>query len=249
MASFRAETYGVFGLEPPAEVNQPAPGKTTGWFEYCNPKVNRELETGQVLVNKRRVWPALRATAFINGHNGFFLKRLFKGDKMTFHFGFASTRTPYTLVSYQPQGAGIAGKVAGRARIFCGNTMIQRRPDTGAPLFLHRTLAKYKDAYSYLNTAGPRRAWMHVAQQGPYDSWYLTMRGELPDKFFVGDEVTTQQECLHARGAAVNITKSPGNIVALEDRALQFLADIESLPFYPRQRHCSPASEFLCQHP
>ena len=53
-----------------------------------------ELETGQIVVDKERVWRGIVLTAYINRHHAFFFKRLFRGDKMTFHFGFVASGTP-----------------------------------------------------------------------------------------------------------------------------------------------------------
>jgi hypothetical protein len=98
----------VFGLVEPAAVHKLEAGRVTGWFDTCNPAVARELETGQVLIDKPRAWAGLRMSAAINARGSvFFFKRLFKGDKMTFHFGFAATGTPYSLAAPVPQGLGM----------------------------------------------------------------------------------------------------------------------------------------------
>jgi hypothetical protein len=104
MVSFRKETYGVFGLPEPAVHNQPRPGKTTGWFPECDARIRREFETGQVAMDKRRAWAGLNMVAAINKHHDFFMQRLFRGDKMTFYFGFAASDTPFSLVCGQSDG-------------------------------------------------------------------------------------------------------------------------------------------------
>lgn len=83
MISMRQETFGVFGLVAPSDYVQPRPNKTTIWQHTCAEGIATELETGQVVLHKRKAWDALAMTIFINRHHDFFLKRLFKGDKMT----------------------------------------------------------------------------------------------------------------------------------------------------------------------
>ena len=56
MVSFRKETFGVFGLPAPPYHPQPRTNKTTIWPQACADGVATELETGQVLINKRKSW-------------------------------------------------------------------------------------------------------------------------------------------------------------------------------------------------
>ena len=258
MASFRAETYAVFGLPAPAKTRELPAGKTTGWFPTCDAAIDRELETGQVLLHKPRAWAGLALSVYVARHSDFFLKRLFRGDKMTFHFGFAGAHTPYTRVPHLPRGVGVqaAGAGAGAAPVFCANTMGQHHPDTGVLFFLHRTMAKFKDVSAYLDgergvggTGHPHLAWTHMATQAPLASWDLIIRGELPPAFFMGGDASTQNECVLPRGADQKTRAVPAKIAALEQTCLRFLADLNALPFYPANRRCTPESAFFCSHP
>jgi ADP-heptose:LPS heptosyltransferase len=56
-----------------------------------------ELESGQVLVDKQRCWPALRLAVWFNENSDFYYKHL-HGDKETFHLAFRKLKQPYALV-------------------------------------------------------------------------------------------------------------------------------------------------------
>jgi hypothetical protein len=70
----------------------------------------------------------------MNRHHGFFLERLFHGDKMTFHFGFAFTGQNYGMVPFAPASLGVqAPDSQSQHKAFCGNTLAQvsTSPDGG----------------------------------------------------------------------------------------------------------------------
>jgi hypothetical protein len=56
-----------------------------------------EFESGQIVVDKQRCWPALRLSLWFNENSDFYYQFL-HGDKETFHLGFRKTRQPYALV-------------------------------------------------------------------------------------------------------------------------------------------------------
>jgi hypothetical protein len=60
--------------------------------------MEREFETGQILVNKRRCWRALRLALWFNEHADFYYRYL-HGDKETFHLAFRKLGTSYALVA------------------------------------------------------------------------------------------------------------------------------------------------------
>lgn len=250
MVSFRPETFGVFGLAAPAAQPQPRPNKTTIWPQTCADGVTTELETGQVLINKRASWAAMQMIVFLNRHHWFFLKRLFQGDKMTFHFGFEAAGQEYATVPFHPKGVGIrGGNGKGDAEWFCGNTMAQRSPEDGSLLFMHRTMSKYKDAGVFTRKEGVTEAWKWVASQPARSNWMLWYRDELPSTFFMGTTSGDQYECVHPDGPATTYEPIERPIQALEQRCLHFLSDLENLPFYPKNRRCTPESMFFCKHP
>ena len=113
-----------------------------------------------MVFDKRKVWPALALTAFINTNYAFFQRRLFGGDKMTFAFAFNATHTQYAISRKHPYSVGRAATLdndkldknnkgnSGSKHskdgklYFCGNTLAQRHPVTGDIMFMHRGGAK-----------------------------------------------------------------------------------------------------------
>ncbi len=57
-----------------------------------------EFETGQVLVDKQRCWPALSLAMWYNEHSDFFYQHV-HGDKETFHLAFRKLHQPYAMPS------------------------------------------------------------------------------------------------------------------------------------------------------
>eukprot|EP00041_Stephanoeca_diplocostata_P018706 m.394834 g.394834 ORF g.394834 m.394834 type:complete len:597 (-) comp21095_c0_seq1:316-2106(-) len=249
MVSVRRETWEVFGVPTPEASPQPRENKTTVWPQRCAQGVHNELETGQLLINKKQVWDALWMILYLNAHHTFFLKRLFHGDKMTFHFGFQAVGRSYGLVSYVPGAMGIRADAKGSPGYFCGNTMAQRHPTTGRPLFMHRTMAKFKSADAYSATASHNtRAWLHYAKQPVRSSWEMMYRDELPSTFFVGESSADHFECCHPTGPGLAVGNAPKSVKNLETKAFEFLSDLENLPFYPKDRKCTAESMFFCRN-
>lgn len=92
-------------------------------------------ESGQILLDKTRVWRELLVTALMNQRQEFFYS-LVNGDKDTFLFSWLATGSPFFLVPFPPFPAGI-----GSRDHFCGNSFIQSDP-SGRPLFIHAVNAK-----------------------------------------------------------------------------------------------------------
>jgi len=57
-----------------------------------------EFESGQILVNKARVWKSLLVSLWLNEHSDFFYNFV-HGDKETFHMAFRKLDTPYCMPS------------------------------------------------------------------------------------------------------------------------------------------------------
>lgn len=88
--------------------------------------------------------------------------------------------------------------------------------------------------------------WKYVAFQGPKDSWQLTFREELEDKFFAGSSANTQFECLMPEKP--KIKNLPAGLAEMEDAALRYLKELRDLPFYPGYGTCSAESMFFCRN-
>jgi hypothetical protein len=56
-----------------------------------------EFESGQILVDKERCWPALQLSLWFNANSDFYYQYL-HGDKETFHLAFRKLKRSYTLV-------------------------------------------------------------------------------------------------------------------------------------------------------
>lgn len=87
----------------------------------------REFETGQVLLDKRRCWQALNLCLWFNANSDFYYRHLY-GDKETFHLAFRKTGKSYHLISHPVQSL--------------EGTMCQHDP-AGRVLFQHRNRAKW----------------------------------------------------------------------------------------------------------
>ena len=92
------------------------------------PRRTRSVESGQVLVDKSRHWPALCAVLALNEQNEA-LYDLIYGDKDTFLLGWELTGSAFYMVPHQPYRD--------------ERMLLQRDPD-GAPLFQHRTNGKWR---------------------------------------------------------------------------------------------------------
>ena len=104
--------------------------ETSKWTPACSDSTPLvDIETGQMVVHKRRAWLGLMMTAFINIHHIFFNQRLMETDKPTFYFGFETTSTPYHLIDIPPFGLGRA-VIVNDGQVLVSNTMGQRHPTT-----------------------------------------------------------------------------------------------------------------------
>jgi hypothetical protein len=61
-----------------------------------------EFESGQIVVDKRRCWPALRLALWFNEHSDFYYQYL-HGDKDTFSLAFRRLQTAYRLAPNPPE--------------------------------------------------------------------------------------------------------------------------------------------------
>lgn len=106
-------------------------------------------ESGQMVFDKARVWDALMLAAYFNMQSSFYYE-LFsnfmgKGDKESFAFAFAATKTPYYKIPHPVGSVGQMRSYCSPDQSFCweeftGNTMVQH--DTkGNMLFLHTNLS------------------------------------------------------------------------------------------------------------
>lgn len=98
------------------------------------PRRCTSLESGQLAVDKQRHWAALKLVLGLNEQAETFY-RLVYGDKDTFLLGWLLAKAPYALVPHRP---------------FTDARCLVQRDFDGAPLFQHRTGAKWSYAHSQI---------------------------------------------------------------------------------------------------
>jgi hypothetical protein len=98
------------------------------------PRRCTSLESGQLAVDKQRHWAALNLALYLNEQAETFY-RLVYGDKDTFLLGWLLAEAPYALVPHRP---------------FTDARCLVQRDFAGAPLFQHRTGAKWSYAHSQI---------------------------------------------------------------------------------------------------
>lgn len=94
--------------------------------------INSIFESGQMLINRRKCWEALSLCNKLNENNHITYKVLY-GDKDTFQLAWKQTHTSFAECIYRPYLAGYL-----KDNVFLSSGIIQRHPETGKPLFLHR---------------------------------------------------------------------------------------------------------------
>jgi ADP-heptose:LPS heptosyltransferase len=87
-----------------------------------------EFESGQILVDKHRAWPALYLALWFNENSDFYYRYL-HGDKETFHLAFEKLRQPYFFIKTPIE-------------TLPGTTMCQHDP-SGDRVFQHRNSDKW----------------------------------------------------------------------------------------------------------
>jgi len=133
--SVTATAFQTAGLPVPTSRRRPA---------WKNPTDYRPFETGQILLDKTRHWPALELTSHINDHSDFWFPAVAKGrhawhvygDKDTFYLAWERLRSPYAM----PPACGfIGGPRAGAftQRDFAGKILFQHRVQPARKWVLH----------------------------------------------------------------------------------------------------------------
>lgn len=255
MHSARPEAWGVFSLPNPASWPQSdtittnhafsfAYNATSAWTDTCTAADPLEVGAGEIVINKRKTWPALLLTLFINRNHHFFNKRLMAGDKQSFIFSFNVTNIPYA-VSKLPVGVGLVTETH-KGVYFGANTMGQRHPVTGEIMFLHRNQAKFSNTHDYLLVHPTPRAWTHVARQGRSSSWPVKFRDTSPPELFIAP---SQEAILHPIGMDVIIRPVGPEVKRLEDKCIEYLQELSQLPYYPSNvDDCDGDKQYLCSH-
>lgn len=117
-------------------------------WELCGVpyRLEPEIEAGQLVIDKRRCWPALTMTLHLNAHSDFYYA-YFYGDKDTFHLAWRRIGTPYALVPFPPRTLGASAAIV-------------QHDFEGRPLFQHRNGQKW----SLAQPARPVPGFEHEAE-------------------------------------------------------------------------------------
>ena len=247
--SSRIEAWDVFGLPRPASWPQFEDGANNKQTDTCSPAEPTEIESGQIVINKRRAWRGLYMTAFVSRFYNAFFRALFANDKNVYQFAFNTTATPFALVAKHPFGIGLEA-----AGYFCGNSFGQRHPQSGVILFVHRGATKFDWPDLYFEYVRLTYAWTHVATQRAKDSWEIVWIGKesVPSEAMLGIFLPgiLAHACSHPRGGDVVVVPVSAAVRALEDVLLRKLRALAELSFLPgRVEDCgAPAKEFFCAH-
>jgi hypothetical protein len=105
-------------------------------------RANHTHESGQMVMDKKRTWEALRLALFFNAHSDVFypltVNYMGLGDKEIVSTAFLHLRVAYGVAPHGPDHVGVRDH--DRAETL-GNTMMQHDMD-GTPMFLHANLGK-----------------------------------------------------------------------------------------------------------
>lgn len=183
----RLETWDLFGLPRPSTWPSIVIPGGFHWSNKCYEEEPLEIETGQVVLHKQRIWAGLIMTVFINRYHDYFLSQMFHGDKQTFSFGFNYTDTAYSLVRKHPFGVGRAAMGQSGTLELCSTSFGQRHPVTGEIMFLHRGGSKYENTFEWLSHDPVPRAWTHIGRGKERSSWELVRgrNGIFPEDMFL----------------------------------------------------------------
>jgi alpha 1,2-mannosyltransferase len=103
------------------------------------PVTMKELESGQLLIDKERCWKEINLTVYFN-RNSFVYYNLLLGDKDTFRFAWMALKSAFHFVNHEVASCGYVNFEG----TFLGHTMVQHSPD-GQICFLHRNLLKWSE--------------------------------------------------------------------------------------------------------
>lgn len=96
-----------------------------------------ELESGQLMVDKRRYWYHLQLAAWLNNEQGAYYNKFLLGDKDMFRYAWHALKTPYGRPRKWLTSVGTLND-----GFYCGHSFAQHHPDSSAVAFLHGGLTK-----------------------------------------------------------------------------------------------------------
>ena len=183
------------------------------------------VETGQMVVHKRRCWRGLQLALYINLQGNLYYNLLTNymgvGDKETFPAAMRMVQQPFEYVRHPTGSAGrqVSAVIPGQSVALASLCMVQYHPDSGAPLFFHNNLAKFSmDVPS--DFAFYKRLWQVMVPAGFRFSEHVHEEPALvPVLDVLGFDL--ERECWHQLMQLRCQTWLEGYSVVLRERAAQ----------------------------
>lgn len=96
-----------------------------------------EMESGQMLVDKRRYWYHLQLASWLNNEHGAYYNEFLLGDKDMFRFAWHALKTDFGRPKKWLTSVGVEND-----GYYCGHSFAQYHPDDGRVAFMHGGLLK-----------------------------------------------------------------------------------------------------------
>ncbi len=84
--STRREMWDIFQLPQPSSWPTLKSNEKLTWTSTCDPATPFEIQGGDMVINKRKVWQALVLAVFINKNYEYFYNHMIYGDKFSYSF-------------------------------------------------------------------------------------------------------------------------------------------------------------------
>jgi alpha 1,2-mannosyltransferase len=172
---------------------------------------SKEQESGQLLINKERVWKELNLSLHFNELSNIY-HRLLMGDKDTFRFAWLALKTPFFMTPEEPAVCGYPDS----NNTFLGTTMIQH-DRKGDFYFLHRNLLKWDV------TRIGEKVWTSIKKFSP----------QTPGKEYIFS-VSANGHCYMDLVGKVNVTDFSIVFPGFEEICMEYLEGLRSSGFYHR---------------
>ncbi len=129
-----------------------------------------EQESGQVLLDKRRLWYHLQLATWINNNKGTYYNQFLLGDKDTFRFAWHALKTKFGKPKKWLTSVGTVND-----GYYCGHTFAQHHPDNEKVAFLHGGTAKTVSLEILKWNREERGGYFRQYKRSPYDEYPLNI--------------------------------------------------------------------------
>lgn len=207
-------------------------------FDHTSRRPALEFESGQIVLNKRMVWPALQLAKCISFRARYYFGH-FLGDKEAFFWGFTGATVPFYLNPHYLQSVGMVleeesvfnvDDSSKPGRVFCGLSMLQMdfkdatedsndsdlEEYTPRPLFMHGNNIKYiyKKDVDYFQSAMTYVVPLEDRKRGKnFADYRVDFRASEDDKKFPQFKNCIQMD--NAKGLKIRMwdwsSQNPGN--------------------------------------